>query len=223
MNKDLTAVYFPTEFPRISIINTLLTIESAIEQGKVKKESRTGGLPNLWSVKIDGVKHLFIKHPEKEIPIIYFTLKSIIATDTGKVVRISGIAKHTELIRGELDKYHGYQDLPSRIILDLLVPEFSTVSCGRLQTEDGKRLWDNLVKEMFIERSNYHLYLWDFRDMDKIVLRRLKTYRAFKNLESMIYGNSSEHKNILLVISNKELKQTNVSTTVKAFRVENKG
>ena len=94
MNKDLTAVYFPTEFPRVSIINTLITIEYAIEQGKVKKETRTGGLPNLWSVKIDGVKHLFIKHPEKELPIIYFTLKSIMTPDIGKVVRISGIAKH---------------------------------------------------------------------------------------------------------------------------------
>ena len=55
MSEELKAVYFPTEFPRSSIVNTLITIEYAIEQGKVKKETRTGGLPNLWSVKIDGV------------------------------------------------------------------------------------------------------------------------------------------------------------------------
>jgi len=202
---NLEAIYFPAVINEQLGFQYIFECEKALREG-TSEELRPRGLPNLHRCKVIGKTLFFIKHPEKEIPVVFFTLaKNYSAFLETDIVHNTFIMKNPELERGEVSKYHGFNNLMLQIILDYLVPKFSVVSTDRSQTYAGRRVWEQLMEEVFQTHGNYFVYLWDFSVPTKIKLVQLKSFSSFKKLEDKVYGNTEEFRKILLLISRKRV------------------
>lgn len=203
---ELDAVYFPATLNEQLGFFYVFECEKALKEGAAK-QLNSRGLPNLYSCKSAGKTLYFVKHPEKEVPVVFFTLgKNRSGSLKTDIVHNTYIMKNPELERGEISKYHGFNNLMIQIILDYLVPKFGVVSTDRSQTYSGKRVWEQLLEEVFHTHGNYFVYLWDFSSPEATKLTQLKSFRIFKSMEDKIYGDTEDFRKILLLISTKRLK-----------------
>lgn len=206
MNTNIESIYFPATLNEQLGFFYVFECEKALRDGTVKKLNPRG-LPNLYSCKSAGKTLYFIKHPEKDVPTVFFNLaKNHSASLRSDIVHNTFIMKNPELERGETSKYHGFNNLMIQIILDYLVPRFGVVSTDRSQTYSGRRVWEQLMEEVFHTHGNYYVYLWDFSKPREAKLTSLKSFRSFKAVEDKIYGNTEEFRRILMLISAKPLK-----------------
>lgn len=206
MTNKLESVYFPAVLNEQLGFFYVFECEKSLKEGTAKKLNPRG-LPNLYNCKSAGKSLYFVKHPEKEVPTVLFTLgKNYSASLKTDIVHNTYIMKNPELERGEVSKYHGFNNLMIQIILDYLVPKFGVVSTDRSQTYSGKRVWEQLLEEVFHTHGNYFVYLWDFSVPDAVKLTQLKSFRAFKSVEDKVYGDTENFRKILLLVSTKRLK-----------------
>jgi hypothetical protein len=202
---NLEAVYFPATLNEQLGFHYVYECEKALKENRAE-ELNSRGLPNLYRCNVLGKNLYFVKHPEKEVPVIFFTLgKAHSSSLNTNIIHNTYIMKNPELERGEVSKYHGFNNLMIQIILDYLVPKFGVVSTDRSQTYSGRRIWEQLMEEVFHTHGNYFIYMWDFSTPDKTKLTQLLSFRSFKDLEGSIYGNTEEFRKILLLISRKRL------------------
>ena len=117
---ELEAVYFPATLNEQLGFFYVFECEKALKEGAVK-QLNSRGLPNLYSCKSGGKTLYFVKHPEKEVPTVFFTLgKNHSGSLKTDIVHNTYIMKNPELELGETSKYHGFNNLMIQIILDYL-------------------------------------------------------------------------------------------------------